>query len=117
MLLQLERAPHDRFGRALPPCLCRDRRDTDDRSEFDAFNRRREFAIDQRSHRRLPGTARARHQEEHAGNYRNGHGGARADGSGLLGLADRLAVLGGRLRLESPAGGGTLVAADIPLRD
>ena len=45
----------------------------------------------------------------------DGIGGARTDGTGLLGLADRLAVLDGRLRIESPAGGGTLVAADIPL--
>jgi signal transduction histidine kinase len=37
------------------------------------------------------------------------------DGSGLVGLADRVAVLDGRLRVESPADGGTLVAADIPL--
>jgi signal transduction histidine kinase len=46
----------------------------------------------------------------------DGVGGARPDGSGLLGLADRLAALGGQLRVESPAGGGTLVAADIPIR-
>jgi len=45
----------------------------------------------------------------------DGVGGARPDGSGLLGLSDRLAALGGRLRVESPGEGGTLVAADIPL--
>jgi PAS domain S-box-containing protein len=45
----------------------------------------------------------------------DGVGGARPDGSGLVGLADRLAVLGGRLQVDSPADGGTLVAADIPL--
>jgi signal transduction histidine kinase len=45
----------------------------------------------------------------------DGVGGARADGSGLLGLGDRLAVVDGRLRVESPAEGGTLVAAAIPL--
>ena len=45
----------------------------------------------------------------------DGVGGARPDGSGLVGLADRLAVLDGRFWVESPAGGGTLVAADIPL--
>jgi signal transduction histidine kinase len=45
----------------------------------------------------------------------DGVGGARPDGSGLLGLADRLAALGGQLRIESPADGGTLVAADIRL--
>jgi signal transduction histidine kinase len=42
--------------------------------------------------------------------------GARLEGSGLVGLADRLAVLDGHLSVESPAGGGTLVAADIPLQ-
>jgi signal transduction histidine kinase len=45
----------------------------------------------------------------------DGVGGALVAGSGLLGLADRLAALGGRLAVESPAGGGTLVAADLPL--
>ena len=45
----------------------------------------------------------------------DGVGGARRDGSGLMGLADRLAVLEGRLRIESPAAGGTLVAAEIPI--
>jgi signal transduction histidine kinase len=45
---------------------------------------------------------------------RDGGGGARPDGSGLVGLADRLAVLGGGLQVESSPGGDTLVAADIP---
>jgi signal transduction histidine kinase len=45
----------------------------------------------------------------------DGVGGARPDGSGLLGMADRLAALGGQLRIESPAAGGTLIAADFPL--
>jgi PAS domain S-box-containing protein len=45
----------------------------------------------------------------------DGVGGARPDGSGLLGLADRLAVLHGQLRVENPSDGGTLVAAVIPL--
>jgi signal transduction histidine kinase len=45
----------------------------------------------------------------------DGVGGARLDGRGLVGLADRLAALDGQLRVESPVGGGTLVAADIPL--
>jgi signal transduction histidine kinase len=45
----------------------------------------------------------------------DGIGGARLDGSGLVGLRDRLAMLDGRLRVESAAGGGTLVAAAIPL--
>jgi signal transduction histidine kinase len=45
----------------------------------------------------------------------DGLGGARADGSSLIGLADRLAALNGRLEVESPPGGGTRVAAAIPL--
>ena len=45
----------------------------------------------------------------------DGIGGARPDGGGLLGLADRVAVLHGQLRVESPADGGTLVVADIPV--
>jgi signal transduction histidine kinase len=45
----------------------------------------------------------------------DGVGGARPEGPGLLGLADRLAVLGGRLQVESPAEGGTLVTAHVPL--
>ena len=38
-------------------------------------------------------------------------------GSGLRGLADRVEALGGRLRLESPVDGGTVVTAEIPYRD
>jgi signal transduction histidine kinase len=45
----------------------------------------------------------------------DGVGGARCDGSGLIGLTDRLAALDGELRVESPTGGGTVVAAAIPL--
>ena len=45
----------------------------------------------------------------------DGIGGARPDGSGLVGLADRLAALDGHLRVESPDHGGTLIAAEIPL--
>jgi signal transduction histidine kinase len=46
----------------------------------------------------------------------DGIGGARPEGTGLVGLADRLAVLDGHLRVESPTDGGTLVTADIPIR-
>jgi signal transduction histidine kinase len=45
----------------------------------------------------------------------NGIGGARPEGNGLVGLADRLAALDGELRVESPSDGGTLLTADIPL--
>ena len=45
----------------------------------------------------------------------DGVGGARPEGSGFIGLADRLAVLDGHLSIESPVGRGTLICADIPL--
>ncbi|MGZ8633600.1 MAG: sensor histidine kinase [Solirubrobacteraceae bacterium] len=45
----------------------------------------------------------------------DGLGGAdEAGGSGLRGLADRVAALDGRLRVVSPAGAGTVVTAEIP---
>jgi PAS domain S-box-containing protein len=47
----------------------------------------------------------------------HGIGGARLDGSGLVGLADRLAALDGQLRVESPTDGGTLITAAIPIGD
>jgi signal transduction histidine kinase len=47
----------------------------------------------------------------------DGIGGADpAAGSGLAGLADRVAALGGRLVVESPPGGGTVVRAELPAR-
>src|SRR5262249_14183837 len=47
----------------------------------------------------------------------NGVGGADPSaGSGRRGLADRVAVLDGSLRVESPPTGGTRVVAEIPLR-
>jgi signal transduction histidine kinase len=45
----------------------------------------------------------------------DGAGGADPDGHGLVGMRDRVTTLGGRLEIESPAGGGTLVAATLPL--
>jgi signal transduction histidine kinase len=46
----------------------------------------------------------------------DGVGGARTDGSsGLLGLQDRAAAVNGELRIESPPGGGTVIAATIPI--
>jgi len=45
----------------------------------------------------------------------DGIGGAPArGGSGLTGLADRVAALGGRLTITSPPGGGTTIRADLP---
>ena len=46
----------------------------------------------------------------------DGVGGAdRSNGSGLLGLEDRVAALGGRLHVESVPGEGTSVRADLPV--
>jgi signal transduction histidine kinase len=45
----------------------------------------------------------------------DGAGGAKpSGGSGLVGMADRVAVLGGRIEVSSPTGAGTLVHAEIP---
>ena len=45
----------------------------------------------------------------------DGVGGADAgQGSGLRGLADRVAALDGTLRILSPPGGGTVVTAELP---
>ena len=46
----------------------------------------------------------------------DGRGGADpTQGSGLRGLADRLAAIDGRLTVTSPAGGGTTIRAELPL--
>jgi signal transduction histidine kinase len=46
----------------------------------------------------------------------DGVGGADpGSGSGLRGIADRVAALDGRLHVESPVGGGTVVRAEIPV--
>jgi signal transduction histidine kinase len=45
----------------------------------------------------------------------NGHGGADTHrGTGLTGLADRVAVTGGRMLLSSPPGGPTLLRVELP---
>ena len=45
----------------------------------------------------------------------DGLGGADPEGHGLVGMADRVTALGGRLDVESPADGGTLLAATLPV--
>jgi signal transduction histidine kinase len=45
----------------------------------------------------------------------DGVGGADPGGHGLVGIGDRVTALGGRLEIESPPGGGTLLAAALPL--
>jgi signal transduction histidine kinase len=45
----------------------------------------------------------------------NGSGGAQAgNGSGLIGLRDRLGMLDGRLQIDSPPGGPTVVTVVVP---
>jgi signal transduction histidine kinase len=46
----------------------------------------------------------------------DGLGSANPEGHGLLGLRDRATALGGRLDVENPDRGGTLVTATLPLR-
>ena len=45
----------------------------------------------------------------------DGSGGADPGGQGLVGIADRVTALGGRLAVRDAPGGGTLVAASMPL--
>jgi signal transduction histidine kinase len=45
----------------------------------------------------------------------DGLGGADPEGHGLVGMADRVTALGGRLDIESPADGGTRLAATLPV--
>jgi signal transduction histidine kinase len=45
----------------------------------------------------------------------DGIGGARLEGSGLLGLRDRVTAFGGELHVASPPGGGTRLTATLPL--
>jgi signal transduction histidine kinase len=48
----------------------------------------------------------------------DGVGGATVGaGSGLPGLSDRVAALGGHLRMHGPAAGGTTLHAELPVRD
>jgi signal transduction histidine kinase len=46
----------------------------------------------------------------------DGVGGANPDGPGLSGLARRIAVVDGRMRVRSPAGGPTRVEIELPTR-
>ena len=41
---------------------------------------------------------------------------ASGDGIGLLGMRERLALLGGKLKIESSPGAGATIVAEVPLR-
>ena len=45
----------------------------------------------------------------------DGIGGAEPSGPGLVGIGDRVTALGGRFTVESPAGGGTVLTATLPI--
>jgi PAS domain S-box-containing protein len=47
----------------------------------------------------------------------DGIGGADASGRGLVGIHDRVTALGGQFSVESPAGGGTVLTATLPIVD
>ena len=99
------------IGRVGRPAPCRGR--------GDRLLRRRRGADERREARPAPSapavTARLEDGTLRVEVRDDGVGGARPTAAGSLGLTDRLAVLNGRLRVESPAGGGTLVAAEIPV--
>jgi signal transduction histidine kinase len=64
--------------------------------------------------RRLPGRLAVQVSDDGIGGV-HGIKGARPErGSGLAGLADRVASAGGVLRVDSPPGSGTRLEADIP---
>jgi signal transduction histidine kinase len=42
-------------------------------------------------------------------------GDSSGDGLGLLGMGERLALLGGKLKIESSPGAGTTIVAEVPL--
>lgn len=44
----------------------------------------------------------------------DGSGGARPDGTGLLGVIDRIETLGGRVTINSPTGGPTRITLEVP---
>jgi signal transduction histidine kinase len=44
----------------------------------------------------------------------DGMGGADVNGHGLAGLSSRVEAVGGRLAIESPEGGPTVIRAELP---
>jgi signal transduction histidine kinase len=60
-------------------------------------------------------TARMRNETLEIRIRDDGVGGARADGSGLVGLRDRVEALGGTMTIDSPDARGTTLVATVPL--
>lgn len=46
----------------------------------------------------------------------NGRGGVRAIGNGLAGMRERIGEIGGRVEIDSPSGGGTVLRVTVPCR-
>ena len=64
--------------------------------------------------RRAGRTRRTRRDRATGDPRRRGRGADPAQGSGLVGLSDRIEALGGTLEVTSPAGGGTSLLIEIP---
>lgn len=47
----------------------------------------------------------------------DGHGGADSSGRGLTGVADRLRLVGGELKIDSPPGGPTVAVVTVPRKE
>jgi signal transduction histidine kinase len=74
--------------------------------------------IDKHSHaQRAEVTARMRNGTVEIRIRDDGIGGARPDGSGLVGLRDRVEALGGTMTIDSPDRRGTTLVAKLPLND
>jgi signal transduction histidine kinase len=58
---------------------------------------------------------RARNRRLHLSVRDDGVGGAIADGSGLVGLTDRVEALGGTILIDSTPGHGTKLEVDLPI--
>jgi signal transduction histidine kinase len=58
---------------------------------------------------------RAHNRRLHLSVRDDGVGGAIADGSGLVGLTDRVEALGGTILIDSPPGDGTKLEVDLPI--
>ena len=69
------------------------------------------------AHVAVPGITelRAHNRRLHLSVGDDGVGGAIADGSGLVGLTDRVEALGGTILIDSPPGQSTKLEVDLPI--